>query len=73
MCDETNTHPEGYRLTKTEVRRQRRFEELQTLYNLAAGAYGQTTGVNEELAARVLAELERHILGTPFAGGANNG
>jgi hypothetical protein len=71
MCNDLNEPASAQpQWTKAELRRQRRFEELQTLYNLAAGAYGSTLQ-DPEMAKRVMAEMEKLILNTPFAGGAN--
>ena len=76
MCCRPETDESGeviYRPTPQEHKRAKRFEELQTLYNLATGAYGNTAAPDGDLGARVLAEMEKLVLGTPFAGGANNG
>jgi hypothetical protein len=72
MCDDMAEQVNhGYKMSKVEQRRQKRMEELQTLYNLASGAYGQNNAVDPELAKRCLAEMEKMVLDTPFAGGAN--
>jgi len=73
MCQTDEDGVAIYRPTPEERNRAKRFEELQTLYNLATGAYGNTAAPDGQLGARVLAEMEKLVLGTPFAGGANNG
>ena len=59
--DENNT------MTPAEGARKRRLEELTILFNLALGY--NTAPLDEEVAKRVLAEMERVVLDTPFSGG----
>lgn len=70
MCQEEAVElprlPPG--MTRKELRRQKRIEELTNFYNMCSGAYGQTTGTDAAAAARALAALEAIILDTPFAG-----
>ena len=59
--DENNT------MTPADGDRKRRLEELTILFNLALGY--NNAPLDEEVAKRVLAEMERVVLDTPFSGG----
>lgn len=54
-----------------ELRKHKRFELLQTLYDYAAGSYNNKTNPDQGLMAKCLAEMEKLVFDDVAFGGGN--